>query len=845
MPDARTLGVEEELHVVDLESGRLTGRAPELLSELPAEGFTSELQRSTVETNTPVVTTLSDLDTEIRRLRHLADTAAADLGLGVVASGTAPSSRADDFELTALGRFSRMQRDYRVLVDEQLICGLQVHVGVADRNVAVRVAQRIAPYLPTLLAMSASSPYWHGSDTGYASYRSMIWQRWPTAGSFGALETAAEYDALVRSLIESGVISDAKMVYFDVRPSAHVPTIELRICDVSPLVEDAVLIAGVFRGLVGAAIEAEGRGEPIPRRSEPIHRAAMWRAARNGLDGTLLTEDLTPTPLVSAEVVRGLVKKLRPQLEETDDWKTVQELGEGLLGRGSSSHRQRGRFAERGQVNDVVRLLLADTRSSTEFVHDPPELTAGYLEVSGDEALGVSGIPRPNYRPLFDLLDELGAEGIAERTELAKTEALRDGFSFGVDGEQRAMPFDLVPRIVSDHEWSVLAAGLTQRARAIEMFLQDIYGPARIIADGRLENVDPRTYPGWRDEATRLPAGVIRSPIIGFDLVYDSLGPWRVLEDNARVPSGIGYAIGMRQLMRSVLPELSGDAALRDPDSALELLGRTMRAAAPGPDRVVALLSDGAGNSAWFEHRMIADGAGFLLVQPEDLEVTDGHVHARGRRVDVLYLRLAVELVDLRTPGGTPIGAQVMAVAQDGNVVLANAPGAGVADDKAMYCMVPDFIGYYLGERPLLSPVPTYRCSDPSERAAVLGRLGELVTKPVDGYGGSGVLVGPAATTAELVERRAEIEATPSGWIAQEVVDLSTHPTLGADGLEPRHVDLRAFVCLTGTGPDDAHLADLALTRVAPEGSMVVNSSRGGGAKDTWIIAGSGSGSGG
>jgi glutamate---cysteine ligase / carboxylate-amine ligase len=233
---------------------------------------------------------------------------------------------------------------------------------------------------------------------------------------------------------------------------------------------------------------------------------------------------------------------------------------------------------------------------------------------------------------------------------------------------------------------------------------------------------------------------------------------------------------------------------------------------------------------------LLASGAGLLLVQPDELEVSTGSVRAGGRRVDVLYLRIGVDLPDLVTRTGDPIGARLMAAAQHGDVVLANAPGAGVADDKAMYCLVPDFISYYLGERPLLAPVPTYRCADPDECESVLRRLDELVTKPVDGYGGGGVLIGPHATKTEIESRRAEIEANPRGWIAQEVVALSTHPTLKDGRLEARHIDLRAFVYLSGTGSDEAHLADLALTRVAAKGSMVVNSSRGGGAKDTWII---------
>ena len=835
MVDGRTLGVEEELHIVDLDSGRLTARAPQLLRGLPGDGFSFELQRSTVETNTAVCTSLSELREEIVRLRGLVNNVALEHGLGVLAVGTAPMARAEDFELTALGRFSRMQQDYRFLVDDQLICGLQVHVGVADRDLAVRVTQRLAPALPTLLAMSASSPYWHGRDTGYASFRTMVWQRWPTTGSTGPLESAAEYDQLVADLIASGVISDAKMAYFDVRPSSHVPTVELRVCDACPVVNTGLLIAAVFRALVEEAVTFEERGAPAVLPADPIHRAAMWRAARSGLSGPLLDASPTPAPQPAAEVVRALVNRLREPLELAGDWSTVNELTDELLANGESSTRQRARFAERGRMTDVISLLLAETRGTTEATLSRPELTADYPESPLDEAIAVSGIPYPSYRPVFRVLDELGVAELERRATLGRAESMSDGFTFGVAGAQRAFPTDLVPRIVPAHEWAALAAGLTQRARAIELFLRDIYGPANIVRDRVLDFETVRDCPGWRPEARGLPGNVVRAPIIGFDLVRDALGGWRVLEDNARVPSGVGYAIGMRRLMHSVLPELTSAAAIRDPQTALALIGSTLRACAGRRRPVIALLSDGADNSAWYEHRMIASENGFLLVQPNEIEVVKGLVRVGGSRVHVLYLRLGVELAELRTVTGDHIGERLLESAQRENVILANAPGAGVADDKAMYCLVPDLINYYLDERPLVAPVPTYRCSNPDERAHVLERLDQLVTKPVDGYGGGGVLIGPHASPGELEDRRTEIEATPRNWIAQEVVALSTHPTLSGGRLEPRHIDLRAFVYLSGTDPGSARLADLALTRVAPAGSMVVNSARGGGAKDTWI----------
>ena len=227
-----------------------------------------------------------------------------------------------------------------------------------------------------------------------------------------------------------------------------------------------------------------------------------------------------------------------------------------------------------------------------------------------------------------------------------------------------------------------------------------------------------------------------------------------------------------------------------------------------------------------------------LLVLADDLTVEGGEVlHRRtGERIDALYLRLDVELIDLVDANGRSIGAEVFDVAAAGRVTLANPPGNGVADDKAMYCYVPELIGYYLGEHPSLEAVPTYRTSDEAEARAVLDRVGELVTKPVDGHGGIGVLIGPDASAAEVAARRMAIAANPAGWVAQEVVALSSHPTLSGTSLQPRHVDLRAFVYLRGAEPEDCTLADLALTRVAPAGSLVVNSSRGGGAKDTWII---------
>jgi carboxylate-amine ligase len=833
-----TLGVEEELHLVDLETMQLASRGPQLLARLPPDSFSAELQRTTVETNTKVCSSLDELREDIGQLRDRLIATAAEEGLGVAAVGTPPISSADDFRLTATGRFGRMQQEYRLLVDEQLICGTQVHVGLPNREVAVQVTQRVSRDLPLLLALSASSPYWHGADTGYSSIRTIIWQRWPTAGATGPLASAAEYDDLLTDLIASGVIADAKMAYFDVRPSAHAPTVELRVCDACPIVDDAVLIAGLFRGLVAAAQEASTRGDAMRPVPAPMHRAAMWRAARSGLSGDLLNNDAHPQPIAARQAIRDLLTRLRPYLEELGDWDQILELTRATMMRGNSADRQRAAYADSGSMDKVVELVVAETHGTADVLAVRRAGLRSYPARAGDEAFMASGQARPAYRDILEAVEAAGLPDLAKRSEDARDWASSIGMNFGVDGEQRPFPTDLLPRVIMSHEWARLSAGLAQRARAIEAFLQDAYGPARLVDDGVMPRSTLTDSPGWSDDARRLPAGSLHAPIQGFDLVRGDHGDWWVLEDNVRVPSGAGYAIAMRTLMDEVMPDVPRPAGLLDPHSVAPLLREALEACAP-PDHgsVIGLLSDGAGNSAWFEHRLLAEQAGLLLLTPDDVKVTDNRVFGLdGTQLDVLYLRLDVDLINLRDSAGEPIGAGIFEAAAAGEIGLANAPGNGLADDKAMYCRVPDLVAYYLRERPLLSSIPTYRCVDETECRAVLERVGELVTKPIDGYGGGGVLIGPFASAAEVSRRRIEIAAHPSMWVAQEVVSLSAHPTFDGEELEPRHVDLRAFVYLTGLGEADARVGDLALTRVAPSGSMVVNSSRGGGAKDTWII---------
>ncbi|CAA9288853.1 MAG: Protein containing domains DUF404, DUF407 [uncultured Friedmanniella sp.] len=832
-----TLGAEEELHLIDLESWKLSARAPQLLSRLPREHYSAEIQRTTVETNTAVVDSLGGLRDELLRLRRGLAAVAAEDNLGIAAVGTAPTAAYADFELTATGRYGRMQEQYRLLVDEQLICGLQIHVGVSNRDLAVQIMQRVAPDLPVLLALSASSPYWNAQDTGYSSIRSIIWQRWPSAGSTGYLSSAAQYQDLIDDLISTGVIADAKMAYFDVRPSAHAPTLELRVCDATPVVDDAILIAGLFRAAVRAAELDIADCRPFTPVPAPLHRASVWRAARAGLSGELLDHLRHPRPHPAREVVRSLVHRLRPQLEELGDWDEVRELAENALARGNSADRQRAAFAERGLLSDVVELVVNETHGPAAGPEPAVSALHRYRARAGDEAVGPGLQPRAAYRGLLERYRHLDPEAIEELSRQRDAWVDARGITFGVEGEQQRFAVDLVPRVISPHEWQALADGLGQRARAIEAFLQDVYGDQRVVADGVLDRSLVDGSPGWRAEAHRLPVGTVRAPIMGFDLVRNEFGGWRVLEDNLRNPSGAAYAVAIRELMDAVMPDLPRPDGLLDAHDALADLRATLLAGAP-EDGAPALLSSGPATSAWFEHRLLAEQAGLLLCQAADLEIVDGRVRHRGSGilVNVLYLRLDGELVDLVDPEGRPVGSQIFEVAVAGGVRLANAPGNGVADDKAMYCYLPELVAYYLGEHPRLESVPTYRTSDVAEYRIVLDRVGELVTKPVDGHGGLGVLIGPDANASSVAERRAEIVANPAGWVAQEVVALSSHPTLDQGSLEPRHVDLRAFVYVTGTGPGQQRLAGLALTRMAPEGSLVVNSSRGGGAKDTWIV---------
>lgn len=387
------IGVEEEFHILEVESGLLVPRADAVLRRLPPRTFTTELHQSTVESNSGVHTTLSGLYADLARTRRLLDAAASSLGLAVVAAGTAPLAPAASGHPTADPRYRHMVEEYRQVADEQLICGAQVHVDIPDRDTAVVVMCAVSPWLPALLALSASSPLWQGADTGYASWRTLLWQRWPTAGPVGCFTDAADYDAAVGDLVRAGVISDPGMIYYDVRPSAHLQTLELRICDASPRVETVVLVAGLFRALVTEALERRAAGKALCDGRHDWLRGASWRAARSGLEGVLV-DPRTHREAPAADVVCTLLARLRPALEAHGDWQTVRDLTAAALAEGSAAERIR-RKAREEDLLACADLLIAETRGERRrrgrapvARPDVPHSVAGTAGPGAPEVLG-------------------------------------------------------------------------------------------------------------------------------------------------------------------------------------------------------------------------------------------------------------------------------------------------------------------------------------------------------------------------------------------------------------------------------------------------------------------------
>jgi uncharacterized circularly permuted ATP-grasp superfamily protein len=465
-----------------------------------------------------------------------------------------------------------------------------------------------------------------------------------------------------------------------------------------------------------------------------------------------------------------------------------------------------------------------------------------------DEVVDRSGAIRPEYRTLVDLVDSLGPDEITRRERLQDASFRSKGITFTVygddEGVERTFPMDLLPRIIPGDDWAEVERGLGQRVKALNLFLEDLYvGQQSALRDGIVPRRLITSSDGFRREAfgIRVPHGA-RCVVAGIDLVRDGEGVWRVLEDNVRNPSGISYVLENRGAMTRIFPKVTGAHRLRSVDHYGSSLLASMRALAPAPggDPCVIVLTPGAFNSAYYEHAFAARQMGVELVEGRDLVVDDHVVYLRTthglERVDVIYRRIDDEFLDpvgFRTDSviGVP---GLLGALRAGNVTVANAVGNGVADDKAVYPFVPDLIRYYLGEEPVLANVDTYLLWEPEQRTAVLERLDELVVKPVAEAGGYGVLIGPQASDEELAEARADIEADPRNWIAQEVVSLSRHPILDDDNVSGRHIDLRPFVLTRG---DDVEVIPGGLTRVAlRQGSLIVNSSQGGGSKDTWVL---------
>lgn len=461
-----------------------------------------------------------------------------------------------------------------------------------------------------------------------------------------------------------------------------------------------------------------------------------------------------------------------------------------------------------------------------------------------DEMFDPSGRPRAPYRGIFAALATIDAADLAARAEALARAFVDQGITFSLSGQERPFPLDLVPRVIAATEWTKLERGIKQRVRALEAFLADVYGEQTILRDEVIPKRLVTSCAHFHREAAGLtPPNGVRIHVAGVDVVRDEHGDFRVLEDNLRSPSGVSYVMENRRTMARVFPDLFASHRVHAVGDYPSHLLRALRAAAAPneADPTVVVLTPGVYNSAYFEHSLLARQMGVELVEGRDLFCRDGVVYMRTtageRQVDVIYRRIDDDYLDpMQFRPDSMLGvAGVLNAARGGSVVLANAVGNGVGDDKLVYTYVPAFIEYYLGEKPILPNVDSYRCWESAERDEVLDRVAELVVKPVEGSGGYGIVIGPDASQKELDAIRRKVRADPRGWIAQPVVQLSTVPSKIGGRLLPRHVDLRPFAVNDG---DDIWVLPGGLTRVAlPEGSLVVNSSQGGGSKDTWVLA--------
>jgi len=463
-----------------------------------------------------------------------------------------------------------------------------------------------------------------------------------------------------------------------------------------------------------------------------------------------------------------------------------------------------------------------------------------------DEYFSATEHPRDSLRPLLSSLGQMGIDQLNHKHSAAGMLLKRLGATFrlndsGSQGVERILPFDPLPRLIGNRDWQRLERGLIQRLETIDLFLNDVYGPGKIHADGVVPREDVVTSHGWRPQMQGFEPPLGRwCHISGLDLVRDGAGIWRVLEDNLRCPSGVAYFLENRRVMKRIFPSFFSGRTVQPIDNYASQLLQTLRELAPWTDTpTVVLLTPGVFNSAYFEHSYLAQQMGIQLVEGRDLVCENDRIWMRStsglEAVDVIYRRIDDDFIDpevfrsdslLGVPG-------LMRAYRAGRVAIANAPGTGVADDKLIYAYVPEMIRYYLDQEPIIENVETYICSRPDHRAYVLSHLNELVVKSVGEAGGYGMLIGPHASEAEIASFAQKIEADPRNFIAQPTLDLSTVPSLSEGEIYPCHVDLRPYV-LRGKG---SWVTPGGLTRVAlRRGSLVVNSSQGGGCKDTWIV---------
>ncbi|SHF75495.1 Uncharacterized conserved protein, circularly permuted ATPgrasp superfamily [Litoreibacter ascidiaceicola] len=461
--------------------------------------------------------------------------------------------------------------------------------------------------------------------------------------------------------------------------------------------------------------------------------------------------------------------------------------------------------------------------------------------------LGLDGVRAP-YAEYNQWFSQEDPARLSKKSKEAEAFFRRTGITFNVYGQaaaqERLIPFDLIPRIIANREWTKLSKGIEQRVRGINAFLHDVYHRQEILRAGIVPiELISRNEAFLPQMIGVTPPGDVYTHIVGTDIVRTGEDDFFVLEDNARTPSGVSYMLENRETMLHMFPELFSQIKVQPVSDYPKNLRRSLAACAPANcdgRPTVAVLTPGIHNSAYFEHSFLADQMGVELVEGHDLRVVDGHIAMRTTEgykvIDVLYRRVDDDYLDpLNFNPDSMLGVPgIMDVYRAGNITIANAPGTGIADDKAIYSYMPEIIEFYTGEKAILKNVETHRCSEPDALKFVLDKLADLVVKEVHGSGGYGMLVGPAASKTELANFAAKLRKNPSNYIAQPTLSLSTVPIFAKKGLAPRHVDLRPFVLVS---PNGINITPGGLTRVALKaGSLVVNSSQGGGTKDTWVL---------